>query len=77
MKTLGYEQPLYILPFGHRGSFVTKLFGWHRRLTPAHSAENRRRLQKLRGAICSSSKSSSTLVLHEAAKPSTNTQILK
>ena len=29
MKTLGYDQPLYILPFDHRGSFVTKMFGWH------------------------------------------------
>lgn len=39
MKTLGYDQPLYILPFDHRGSFVTKLFGWHGDLTPAQTAE--------------------------------------
>ena len=39
MKTLGYDQPLYILPFDHRGSFVTKMFGWHGGLTPAQTAE--------------------------------------
>jgi myo-inositol catabolism protein IolC len=39
MKTLGYDQPLYILPFDHRGSFVTKMFGWHDDLTPAQTAE--------------------------------------
>jgi myo-inositol catabolism protein IolC len=39
VKTLGYEQPLYILPFDHRGSFVTKMFGWHGGLTPAQTAE--------------------------------------
>jgi myo-inositol catabolism protein IolC len=39
MKTLGYDQPLYILPFDHRGSFVTKMFGWHGSLTPAQTAE--------------------------------------
>ncbi|MDB6153261.1 MAG: hypothetical protein JWL90_1714 [Chthoniobacteraceae bacterium] len=39
MKTLGYSQPMYILPFDHRGSFETKLFGWHGALTPAQTAE--------------------------------------
>ncbi len=39
MKTLGYDQPLYILPFDHRGSFVTKMFGWDGSLTPAQTAE--------------------------------------
>jgi myo-inositol catabolism protein IolC len=39
MKTPGYEQPLYILPFDHRGSFVTKMFGWHGDLAPAQTAE--------------------------------------
>jgi hypothetical protein len=24
----GYDRPLYIQPFDHRGSFQTKLFGW-------------------------------------------------
>jgi 5-dehydro-2-deoxygluconokinase len=28
MKSLGYVKPLYILPFDHRHSFQTKLFGW-------------------------------------------------
>ena len=39
MRTLGYNQPLYILPFDHRGSFETKMFGWHGDLTPAQTAE--------------------------------------
>jgi hypothetical protein len=26
--TLGYDKSLYILPFDHRGSFQTKMFGW-------------------------------------------------
>ncbi|HZY86863.1 MAG TPA: DUF2090 domain-containing protein [Gemmataceae bacterium] len=37
--TVGYDRPLYILPFDHRGSFQTKLFGWKGTLTPAQTAE--------------------------------------
>ena len=29
MKTIGYNKPLYIQPFDHRGSFASKMFGWH------------------------------------------------
>ena len=29
MKTIGCNQPLFYLPFDHRGSFETKMFGWH------------------------------------------------
>ena len=29
----GYNQPLYILPFDHRGSFELKMFGWTGPLT--------------------------------------------
>ena len=25
---IGYDKPLYMLPFDHRGSFQTKMFGW-------------------------------------------------
>lgn len=39
VKTPGYNQPLYILPFDHRGSFETKMFGWQGDLTPAQTAE--------------------------------------
>jgi myo-inositol catabolism protein IolC len=39
MKTIGFNQPLYVLPFDHRGSFETKMFGWHGDLTPAQTAE--------------------------------------
>jgi myo-inositol catabolism protein IolC len=28
MTDLGFDQPLYILPFDHRGSFQSGLFGW-------------------------------------------------
>jgi len=37
--TLGFDQPLYILPFDHRGSFQTKLFGWKGALTTEQTAE--------------------------------------
>ena len=37
--TLGFDKPLYILPFDHRGSFETKLFGWHGTLTAGQTAE--------------------------------------
>jgi myo-inositol catabolism protein IolC len=39
MKTLGYNKPLYILPFDHRGSFQTKLFGWTGTLTADQTAQ--------------------------------------
>ena len=39
MKTIGFNQPLYILPFDHRDSFETKMFGWHGDLTAAQTAE--------------------------------------
>src|ERR1700737_3433461 len=35
----GFDQPLYILPFDHRGSFQTKMFGWKGTLTPEQTAE--------------------------------------
>src|SRR3954451_5782274 len=37
--TVGYDQPLYILPFDHRGSFQTKMFGWKGTLTVEQTAE--------------------------------------
>ncbi len=39
MKAIGFDQPLYILPFDHRGSFETKMFGWHGGLNAAQTAE--------------------------------------
>ncbi|SPE31634.1 conserved hypothetical protein [Candidatus Sulfotelmatomonas gaucii] len=35
----GFEKPLYILPFDHRGSFETGMFGWHGELNPAQTAD--------------------------------------
>jgi 5-dehydro-2-deoxygluconokinase len=35
----GYDRPLYIQPFDHRGSFQTKLFGWKSPLSEAQTAE--------------------------------------
>jgi myo-inositol catabolism protein IolC len=37
--SLGYDKPLYILPFDHRGSFETKMFGWHEPLSAAQTEE--------------------------------------
>jgi myo-inositol catabolism protein IolC len=36
--SLGFDQPLYILPFDHRGSFQTKMFGWTGTLTTEQTA---------------------------------------
>jgi myo-inositol catabolism protein IolC len=37
--TVGFDRPLYILPFDHRGSFQTKMFGWTGALTADQTAE--------------------------------------
>jgi len=37
--TLGYNKPLYILPFDHRGSFQTGMFGWKGTLIPEQTAQ--------------------------------------
>jgi myo-inositol catabolism protein IolC len=39
MTALGFNQPLYILPFDHRGSFQTKMFGWKGTLSPYQTAK--------------------------------------
>ena len=39
MTSIGFDKPLYILPFDHRGSFQTKMFGWHGDLTATQTAE--------------------------------------
>src|SRR5271168_3075890 len=35
----GFSKPLYVLPFDHRGSFETKMFGWHEPLSESQTAE--------------------------------------
>ena len=35
----GYDRALYILPFDHRGSFQTKMFGWKPPLSEAQTTE--------------------------------------
>lgn len=37
--SVGFDKPLYILPFDHRGSFQSKMFGWKGTLTPEQTAE--------------------------------------
>jgi myo-inositol catabolism protein IolC len=39
MTTLGFDRPLYILPFDHRGSFQKKMFGWDGELSSQQTAE--------------------------------------
>lgn len=39
MKTIGFSKPLYILPFDHRGTFQTQMFGWKGTLTPEQTAQ--------------------------------------
>lgn len=36
---LGFDQPLYILPFDHKGSFQTKMFGWTGKLSLEQTAQ--------------------------------------
>ncbi len=39
MRTVGFDKPLYILPFDHRGSFQSKMFGWKGALTAEQTAQ--------------------------------------
>jgi 5-dehydro-2-deoxygluconokinase len=39
MNAIGFDKPLYILPFDHRASFQKKLFGWSGSLTPEQTAQ--------------------------------------
>ncbi len=39
MTTIGFDKPLYVLPFDHRGSFQTKMFGWKGTLSAEQTAE--------------------------------------
>jgi hypothetical protein len=34
---IGYDRPLYILPFDHRAPFQTKMFGWQGAPTAAQT----------------------------------------
>ena len=36
---IGYDQPLYLMPFDHRESLQTKMFGWKGTLSAAQTAE--------------------------------------
>lgn len=51
MKTLGFNRPLYILPFDHRGSFQTKLFGWSGGLTTEQTLQIARSKQVIYDAF--------------------------
>src|SRR5262249_51855816 len=37
--SIGFDQPLYLLPFDHRESFKKKMFGWQGELTPEQTAQ--------------------------------------
>src|ERR1700675_3419150 len=36
---IGYDKPLYVLPFDHRASFSKELFGWQGHLSPEQTAQ--------------------------------------
>ena len=38
MTSIGFNQPLYILPFDHPASSYERMFGWQGALTPRHAA---------------------------------------
>lgn len=37
--SIGFDQPLYILPFDQRESFQTKMFGWEGALSAVQTTE--------------------------------------
>jgi myo-inositol catabolism protein IolC len=37
--TIGYDKPLYVLPFDHRATFSKNMFGWQAPLSPEQTAE--------------------------------------
>ena len=37
--TLGFDRDMYVLPFDHRGTFETKMFGWEGPLTADQTAQ--------------------------------------
>ena len=39
MTSIGFDKPLYILPFDHRGTFQTQMFGWKGTPTPEQTAQ--------------------------------------
>jgi len=39
MTIVGFDHPLYVLPFDHRGSFQTKMFGWKGAPSPEQTAQ--------------------------------------
>ena len=39
MISIGFDKPLYILPFDHRGSFQTQMFGWKGTIAPEQAAQ--------------------------------------
>jgi myo-inositol catabolism protein IolC len=39
MKPRGFNEPLHVLPFDHRGSFASKMFGWKEPLSDKQTAE--------------------------------------
>jgi len=38
MTPRGFDQPLYVLPFDHRASFQTGMFGWRDKKEPREAA---------------------------------------
>ena len=39
MTSIGFDKPLYILPFDHRATFQTQMFGWNGALTPEQTEQ--------------------------------------
>lgn len=37
--TIGFDKPLYVLPFDHRATFYTKMYGWKGTPTPEQTAQ--------------------------------------
>jgi hypothetical protein len=73
MTSVGFDKPIYILPFDHRGSFQTKLFGWTGTLTSDQTAQIAASKQVIYDAfrVGSNNSTPSAAVRSESTHPAT------
>jgi len=68
MTTVGSDQPLYVLPFDHRGSFQTKMFGWKGQLSPEQTSQVAAGVPKDKAGILVDEQFGGAILRHAAAE---------
>ena len=68
MTTVGFDQPLYVLPFDHRGSFQTKMFGWKGKLSPEQTSQIAAGVPKDKAGILVDEQFGGAILRHAAAE---------